>query len=182
MAATIRVFRQTKKWKLGVQMGDAAEKSIIIATNPDRTIKDVPKIAGIIQNAIVKTINKKVPKAKSLAASEKPISKRVTAVWPGEIEEGDKEWLEVNVYRNTFGANSYSYSIKDEMSGEVVGSVIGADHSPVEATDKIMKIIADLIKRPIKDPMQVEMFAPPTQASRNYREEIRKIAAEQAPD
>jgi hypothetical protein len=165
MSARIRVYRDSKKWKLGIQIGDGVEKSGVIQLNPDKTLKEPERLYTAINTAIVKGIAKPKAKKAPLAPAQ---AKRVTAVWPGEIEEGNRDWISLVVSKDETG--SVVCTIRDEFDGQTQELPLEAD-----AAQKMVEMVQSLIKRPIKDPRQVEMFEPPSTA-RDYRSEIRQAA------
>jgi hypothetical protein len=160
-----RVFRQPKAkltnpmetgdWKLGIQSGGSPEKTSFLALNKDKTLKEPGKISVLIGGDALKAITKKPKKASGFSG---PISKRVFALWPGEIPEGLRTWLSVDFLKADDG--SVSCIIKDEFSGESEETAITQEHPLQKVIDKTIEMIVALVKRPVVDPKQSEMFAP----------------------
>jgi len=151
---SIRFYRDSKKWKLGIKFAGEPEKSIVVSMNSDRTLQDADKLSLILEDVLSKAslYKPKLPKTPIASAYSGPISKRI-ATWPGEIDEGNRDWIIVEISRGDkmFG------SIADVYSGSVVNLEINT-----ETVTRIISMIVDLVKRPVKDPRQIEMFAPPS--------------------
>lgn len=152
MSVRIRIYREAKKWKLGIQFGARAEKSLVISVNPDKTLRDSERLYSAINDTIEEVVStKKVePLAPTVLA---PVSPRRTILWPGEIEEGDKDWIIAELVKDELGI--ITCSLRDDSNSTVKEfSFMGFD-------DKFVERIESLVKRPIKDPRQIEMFEPP---------------------
>ena len=168
----IRVFRESKKWKLGVSFSGAKEKLLQIRLLPDKSIENIDKVSKLVSEALFGAIGKKEnlntePIKEGFFG---PISKRVIGVWPGEIEEGDRAWIVVEVGGNEKGEMlcSIANAFDKSMDSFVVDSTPeGIQH----LTDKVLAMIKDLLKRPIKDPRQYEMFPPPETPVQNQSPE-----------
>jgi len=164
----IRVFRQPKQkithyldtgdWKLGVQTGDAPEKTAPMRLDKDRALVNLGALSSLISSAITRALKSAGKKITPTSALTKSISKRVVALWPGEISEGAKTWLSVDFVKEDDG--TISCTIRDEFSDESETTAITEENPLKNSVDKITGLIASLVKRPVKNPNQSELFAP----------------------
>lgn len=204
----IRLLRQPKQkltnaaitgdWKVVYDAADAKEVTQLIVLDKNRVMINANKVSAFIDKSIKRAM---AIKPRSNSSSPK-ISGRIQrhALWAGEIPEGHNVWLDVDFFKD---GEAISCHIKDKLNeSEEKVQVTNL----AEIVVKIVNKIAYIVKSPIVDPKQSEMFAPiphekPTppvtspvtspvpipqqekeqldmfsKANRDYREEIRKAA------
>ena len=207
----IRLMREPKEkltnadvtgdWKVVYDAADTKSGSQIVVLGKDRWMVNSYKVAAFI----AKSIKRAMAIKPSIDLTASRISSRTKhALWVGEIPEGHDVWLDVDFFRD--GDIIICY-IKDKLSETEEKTQV--TNFP-EIVSKIIDKIGHIVKRPVKDPRQAEMFEPsgtlplvpsalpaptppakpplPTeeqmdmfsQSQRDYREQIRRASNKKA--
>ena len=158
----IRLMREPKEkltnaaitgdWKVVYNAADAKEASKTIELNKDRQMVNSYMVADFITKSIKRAM--KIKPNIELTASR--ISSRLEqhALWIGEIPEGHDVWLDVDLFRDGHTVICY---IKDKLNETEEKTQV--TNFP-EIVSKIIDKIGYIVKRPVKDPRQAEMFEP----------------------